>query len=85
LKSDTPPNREFALRYSDEVFEMMVENGTLSKTKTKQWEQNPLNTVGDWQCSYCDWKDECYPFSVLTELVESGGLTKEDAMRELGF
>jgi hypothetical protein len=85
LKSDSPPDREFALRYSDEVFEMMVANGTLSKTKTQQWEKSPTAAVGDWQCSYCDWKDECYPFSVFTELVESGELSVEDAMRELGF
>lgn len=85
LQSDDLPDREFALRYSEEVFEMMVANGTLSKTKTQQWEKNALAYVGDWQCSYCDWRDECYPFGVLTELVESGGLTKEDAMRELGF
>ena len=64
---------------------MMVEQGTLSKTKMKAWESNDKAAVGDWQCSYCDWKDECYPFGVLTEKVESGELSMEDAMRELGF
>jgi len=85
LKAESPPDREFVLRYSDEVFEMMVEQGTMSKAKTKLWESNELAAVGDWQCSYCDWKDECYPFGVLTERVESGELSMEDAMRELGF
>jgi hypothetical protein len=85
LKADTPPDRDFSLRYSDELFESLVEQGELTKTKIAAFQKSHLAAVGDWQCSYCDWKDECYPFSVMTELVESGGITKEDAMRELGF
>jgi len=85
LKADSPPDRDFSLRYSDEVFEELKNAGELTKTKMAAFEKNATNAVGDWQCSYCDWKDECYPFGVMTELVESGGITKEDAMRELGF
>ncbi|MHA1286297.1 MAG: hypothetical protein ACTSPB_02715 [Candidatus Thorarchaeota archaeon] len=85
LKADSPPDRDFSLRYSDEVFEELKKQGELTKTKMAAFEKNATNPVGDWQCSYCDWKDECYPFGVMTELVESGGITKEDAMRELGF
>ena len=85
LKEDTPPERDFSLRFSDELFEELKSKGELTKTKIAAFEKNATNPVGDWQCSYCDWADECYPFGVMTELVESGGLTKEDAMRELGF
>jgi hypothetical protein len=85
LKADTPPERDFSLRFSDELFEEMKSIGELTKTKMAAFEKNANAHVGDWQCSYCDWKDECYPFGVLTEAVESGGLTKEEAMRDLGF
>ena len=85
LKSDTPPPREYDLRYSDEKAERLFDAGEMSKTKKGNHEKKPLDDIGDWNCSYCDWKDECYPFGVMTELVESGGITKEDAMRELGF
>jgi hypothetical protein len=85
LKEDTPPERDFSLRFSDELFEELKSKGELTKTKIAAFEKNATNPVGDWQCSYCDWADECYPVGVMTELVESGGLTKEDAMRELGF
>lgn len=85
LKEATPPERDFSLRFSDELYDELDEQGELTKTKKAAFNKSNLAPVGDWQCSYCDWKDECYPFSVLTQLVESGGLTKEDAMRELGF
>jgi hypothetical protein len=85
LKADTPPERDFSLRFSDELFEELKSQGELTKTKMAAFAKSHITPVGDWQCSYCDWKDECYPFGVMTELVESGGITKEDAMRELGF
>jgi hypothetical protein len=85
LKADTPPERDFSLRFSDELFEEMKNQGELTKTKMAAFAKNDTAPVGDWQCSYCDWKDECYPFGVLTEGVESGEISQEDAMRELGF
>lgn len=85
LKEDSPPDRDFSLRFSDELFEELRDKGELTKTKIAAFEKSPTNPVGDWQCSYCDWADECYPFGVLTERVESGELSMEDAMRELGF
>jgi hypothetical protein len=85
LKADTPPDRDFNLRFSDELFEELSQQGELTKTKKAAFEKNANAAVGDWQCSYCDWKDECYPFGVMTEAVESGEISKEDAMRELGF
>lgn len=85
LKADSPPDRDFSLRYSDEIFEELKAQGELTKTKMAAFEKSSIAPVGDWQCSYCDWKDECYPFGVMTEAVESGEVSKEDAMRELGF
>jgi len=85
LKEDTPPERDFSLRFSDELFEELKAKGELTKTKIAAFEKNATNPVGDWQCSYCDWADECYPFGVLTDKVESEELSVEDAMRELGF
>tara|TARA_B100000683_G_scaffold79853_3_gene78783 strand:- start:204 stop:1286 length:1083 start_codon:yes stop_codon:yes gene_type:complete len=85
LKADTPPDRDFSLRYSDEIFEELKAQGELTKTKMAAFAKSSIAAVGDWQCSYCDWKDECYPFGVMTEAVETGEVSKEDAMRELGF
>jgi len=85
LKSDTPPPREFDLRYSDEKAERLFDAGKMSKTKKGKHEKDPLANVGDWNCSYCDWKDECYPQGIFTVDVENGVLTVDDALEKYGI
>ena len=85
LKKDSPPDRDYELRYSDKTFEKLTAQGDMTKTKSALFGKDINASVGDWQCSYCDWKDECYPFGVLTARVESEEVSPEDAMRELGF
>ena len=85
LKSDTPPPREYDLRYSDEKAETMFAAGDLSKTKKANHEKKPLDDIGDWNCSYCDWKDVCYPQGIFTTAVENGTLTVDEALANYGI
>ena len=91
LESDEPPARGYPLRYSDEELEIMWKRGQIAKTNWPKIQNNPLhgadkvNGAGSWNCSYCDWKDECYPFNTLTEMVENEEMTAEDALNQLGF
>ena len=70
LKKDTPPPREYDLRYSDEKAERLFNAGELSKTKYNEHGKKPLAEIGDWNCSYCDWKGVCYPQGIFTLEVE---------------
>ena len=85
LKSDTPPPREFDLRYSDEKAEHLFDAGLMSKTMKAKHEKDSLDNVGDWNCSYCDWKDECYPQGIFTVDVENGVLTVDEALERYGI
>ena len=80
LKSDTPPAREFDLRYSDEKAERLFNAGELSKTKYNENGKKTLAEIGDWNCSYCDWKGVCYPQGIFTIDVEDGKLTIDEAL-----
>ncbi len=82
LKKDTPPAREFDLRYTDEKAERLFNMGELSKTKYNEHGKKPLAEIGDWNCSYCDWKGVCYPQGIFTTDVEDGKLTLDEALAE---
>tara|TARA_B100000686_G_scaffold352965_1_gene456724 strand:+ start:2396 stop:3487 length:1092 start_codon:yes stop_codon:yes gene_type:complete len=85
LKDDeNPPERDYQLRYDEETFEKKLAAGDISKTAAGNWEKKPLAQVGDWQCRYCDWKEVCLPYGVLTKAVEAGLLTPEAALGQLG-
>ena len=80
LKKDTAPPRDFDLRYSDEKAERLFNMGDLSKTKYNEHGKKPLAEIGDWNCSYCDWKGVCYPQGIFTTDVENGVLTIDEAL-----
>lgn len=84
LKSATPPAREYSLRYSDDEAKRLFERGELSKTKFAEHGKKPLAEIGDWNCSYCDWKDTCWPQGIFTLDVENGILTIDEALAEYG-
>lgn len=92
IEEDSPPPREFTVRYSDETLEKMWNRGLIAKTNWAKIEKgskyltcSDVNGAGDWECAYCDWRDECYPLGALTIPVENGEMTTEEAMKELGF
>lgn len=92
LEEETPPPREFKIRYSEEELELRWKRGLIAKSNWPKIQKGPrtlsaadVNGAGDWNCNFCDWRNECYPLGALTELVEAGELTTEEAMEELGF
>jgi hypothetical protein len=91
LESEDPPERTYNLRHSPEKLEEMWARGQIAKTNWPKINRDPLagahqvNGSGNWECAYCDFRDECYPFGTLTEEVESERMTAEEAMTALGF
>ena len=85
LDEPNPPDRDYQLRYDDKTVKGKLETGDMSKTKYNEWLKKPLAEVGDWQCSYCDFKGHCYPVSIFSQDVEDGVLTLDEAIRELGY
>ena len=91
LESDEPPARTYNLRHSDEVLEQMWARGQIAKSNWPKINRDPMagahqvNGSGNWECAYCDFRDECYPFGTLTEEVEGERMTAEEAMKKLGF
>lgn len=84
LLIDTPPTRDYELRYSDE--EKVTEEfklGLLSKSRYEEYLRNKNKPIGDWQCSFCDWKEVCYPQGIFTTDVEQGILTIDEALAKL--
>jgi CRISPR/Cas system-associated exonuclease Cas4 (RecB family) len=73
---DEPPNREFFLRYPDELAQDLFELGILSKTKWGDFQRKKDAKVGDWQCSFCDWQEECYPEGANTDISQELDLLK---------
>jgi hypothetical protein len=82
---ENPPDRDYQLRFDEETFETKQASGDISKTGAGTWEKKPLAEIGDWQCRFCDWKEVCLPYGVLTKAVEDGLLTPEAAMGQLGI
>lgn len=91
LESDEPPARTYNLRHSEEELEIMWRRGQIAKSNWPKIQRDPMagakdvNGAGHWNCAYCDFRDECYPFGTLTEEVEAERMTAEDAMKALGF
>lgn len=56
-KNELPP-KDFSDRYTDDEVEWAFDNKEISKTKYEDW-KNKNKPVGDWQCSWCPYKDKC--------------------------
>ncbi len=76
IDMDEPPEREFFLRYPQALAQDLFELGILSKTKWNDYQKKESAEVGDWQCAYCDWKEECYPNGVETDITGETNLLK---------
>ena len=48
-----------------------------------KWQKDELAAIGDFECGYCDFRDTCYPQLTLTEIVEAGGMTEDQALERL--
>jgi len=54
------PEKDFQKEWDAKTIELMYNNNNISKTEYDKWEKNPKsNKLGDWHCSWCDWKEQC--------------------------
>ena len=89
LERQEVPERDFQLRWSKEYVERGLETGMLrtgggkKNANVVRWEKNDFQTVGSYECYYCDFSDTCYPLGILTEAVEDGEMTESEAIQEL--
>jgi len=89
LESGQIPDRDFELRWSPETVQRKRDTGVAYTgsgnlvAQIKTWEKNQLETIGDFECNYCDFRDTCYPFLSLTDAVEAGALTEDQALGRL--
>ena len=60
VENGTLPRRDFQLKYSQERVEFLYDSKRLTKTQRKEFERNKKIDMGDWNCSYCSYKDYCW-------------------------
>ena len=60
IVDDIVPPRDYDVQYAKKKLELMYKRGLLSKTDKATWESKKAVKKGDWQCSYCPYKDNCY-------------------------
>jgi len=63
LETKTVPGNDFELQYDDAKIEDFFKQGKVAKTKYQKWKTGKLGIherIGDWQCSYCRYKDTCW-------------------------
>lgn len=60
LKDGTTPKRDFQLKYSKDKLEKLSDARRMNKKQTEEFEKNKDVDMGDYQCSYCSFKDYCW-------------------------
>ena len=63
LDNEIVPPNDFELFYSSEIIEDYYVKGKIAKTKYAKWKQGklgPQEQIGDWNCSYCAYKNVCW-------------------------
>ena len=69
LRNKTVPDRDFAYQMTDEQIEKAFKDGDLSTSiyetwhkvlKSKKIKDKDSRRPGNWQCSWCSWKNHCY-------------------------
>ena len=60
LEDNTVPKRDFQLKYSKERLDKLSKTKRMSKTNAEDFNKVGQVDMGDWQCSYCDFKDYCW-------------------------
>lgn len=57
---EVPPRPDYEHVYSDEKVIRLYNAGEIAKTNYEKWESNKKKyPIGDWQCSYCNYKTLC--------------------------
>ena len=53
------PSRDYELKYSEEKVDALIKSGRKKKYWKGNWKRNK-GIVGDWNCTYCDFKSKCW-------------------------
>jgi hypothetical protein len=64
LKDNTLPRRDFQLKYSKERLKALNDSRRLGKGNREEFEKSGDLDIGDYQCSYCSFKDYCWDTKV---------------------
>ena len=76
LEQEEPPEREYFLRYPEELADDLFNLAQLSKTKYDLFNSNRNEPVGDFKCFYCAFTEHCYPEGVKTDISTDEPLQK---------
>ena len=60
MKDGTLPKRDFQLKYPKERIEFLSNSRRLNKGQSEEFEKSKDVDMGDYQCSYCSYKDYCW-------------------------
>lgn len=63
IDTKTIPPGDYELQYSDAKIEDYFAKGKVSKTDYESWKKGklkPYENIGDWNCSYCKFKNICW-------------------------
>lgn len=60
LKDNTLPKRDFQIKYSKDRIDVLSKTRRLGKGQAEEFAKNKDLDIGDWECSYCDYKDYCW-------------------------
>ena len=60
LKDNVLPRRDFELKYSKERIGFLSDSRRLNKGQQEEFSKNKDLDMGDWECSYCEYKDYCW-------------------------
>lgn len=62
FEANTPPPREYKIKYNDEEMDRYAAAGEFGKIDTANWKKARVDTnrKGDFNCSYCAFKQTCY-------------------------
>lgn len=69
IKSLTPPDRDYILKFTVEQAEELNTLGKLSDTQLKNCKAG--KNVGNWNCSYCSYKSLCYEMGDFSKYMEN--------------
>lgn len=60
LADNVLPKRDFQMKYSVDRIKFLRNSGRLTKKDAEEFDKNKNLDIGDWNCSYCDYKDHCW-------------------------
>lgn len=77
LETGTVPPNDFELQYDNAKIEDFYKKKKVAKTKYEKWKNGKLGFyehIGDWQCSYCRYKDTCWGDSNSEDTPDLSGI-----------